>query len=53
MPSKEQNLFSKLSEIKRCELHGIWYIGICDLCDNEISNTKNVMEVQKCQKQDV
>ena len=36
MRLKEQNHFSNLNKVKKCQMHGIFYKGICPLCDEEI-----------------
>ncbi len=39
MPSKTQSLSSRLNKVKKCSLHGIFYCGICPLCNELTDNS--------------
>ncbi len=38
--SKIQKASSNLSDVKKCKLHGIFFMGLCPLCNEEGNNSE-------------
>lgn len=36
MQQDTQKQNSSLNKVKKCELHGIWFIGVCSICTEPI-----------------